>query len=550
MLSKIKYRITVLKTLRPFARGVNRFLLLNGLTGLIVMGLSFVQPLFYKLFINEVILLKRFDLMPFVAAGYVIVFLLKVLFAYVKNYCTNRFVNRVSFKIKMKILKGYFERDFAEYDNQGVSDMKMRLEDDTSCIADYAGEQTVDYATAYMMLIASSVLLFIIEWRLAVFACIGIPLTFWLDHAIAKREAIVQNRQRENDQKMSSWLHASVQGWREVKALNLQRHEEKLFIHHIHNFAIYFGTWINYWVARVLIVPKIKEEFMMRFCLYFLGGLLIIAGRFEIGSLLVFMQYYVLLSDALETVSSADAELLSTKPRSERMLNEIFRVSGEKAELDLPDGSGDIIFKDVTFSYPGTEQTVFNQLTFSISKGERVAITGRSGAGKTTVLKLMLGLFCPISGEVLFSDVSVKYIKPNALHKYFGIVMQENTLFNTSIRENLLYAKPNATDDELYNACRKAFILDFVKSLPKGMDTVIGERGIKLSGGQKQRVVLARQFLRDVSVFIFDEATSALDQYSEGMIQDAIKSIEEDKTIIIVAHRKSSIVLCDREISL
>jgi ATP-binding cassette subfamily B protein/subfamily B ATP-binding cassette protein MsbA len=488
--------------------------------------------------------------MPFVATGYAAVFLLNMLFAYAKNYCTNRFVNRVSFRAKMEILTGFFERDFTEYDNQSVGDMKMRLEDDTNCIADYAGKQTIDYAASYVTLIISTVLLFLIEWRLAIFACIGILLTFWLDNIIAKREAVVQNRQRENDQIMSSWLHASVQGWREVKALNLQRHEEKQFVRYIHNFAVYFGTWINYWVARVLIVPKIKEEFLMRFCLYFFGGLLIIAGHFEIGSLLVFMQYYALLSGALEAVSGADAELLSAKPKSERLLSELYRAAEKKTGLDLPDGSGDILFRDVTFAYPDSEQSIINRLTFSISKGECVAITGRSGAGKTTALKLMLGLLRPISGEVLFSDVSVKDIRPDVLHKHFGFVMQENALFNASIKENLLYAMPNATNDELADACKKAFILDFINSLPNGMDTVIGERGIKLSGGQKQRIVLARQFLRDVDVFIFDEATSALDQYSESMIQDAIQSIGKDKTIIIVAHRKSSLVLCDRVIAL
>jgi ATP-binding cassette subfamily B protein/subfamily B ATP-binding cassette protein MsbA len=540
----------MLKMLCPFSTGVNRFLLLNCLIGLLVMGLGFVQPLFYKLFIDEVILAKQFSLMPIVAAGYIAVFLFNLLFSYIKNYATNRWVNRVTFRAKMKILRGFFSRDFSEYDNQGVGDMKMRLEDDTACIANYAGTQTIGYSTAYVTMIISAILLFMIEWRLALFACVGIPLTFWFAHVIAKREAVVQNLQRENDQKMSSWLHASVQGWREIKALNLQRHEEKQFVRYIHRYAIFFGTWINYWVVRVLIVPKIKEEFLMRFCLYFFGGLLIISGRFDIGSLLVFMQYYALLSGALETVSTADAELLSSRLTSDRMLEELSRATEKTGGSDLPDGSGNISFRDVSFSYPGTEQAVLKRLTFDITKGERVAITGRSGAGKTTALKLMLGMLKPTAGDVLFSDLSISGIRPDALHRRFGFVMQENALVNASIRENLLYANPAATDNELELACEKAYISEFIAGLQEGMDTVIGERGIKLSGGQKQRIVLARQFLRNVDIFIFDEATSALDQYSENMIQDAVGSIGRDKTIIVVAHRKSSLALCDRVISL
>jgi ATP-binding cassette subfamily B protein/subfamily B ATP-binding cassette protein MsbA len=450
----------------------------------------------------------------------------------------------------MKIMQGYFTRDFVEYDTQSVGDMKMRLEDDTTCIADYAGKQTIDYLTNYVTFLVSSVLLLMINRRLALFALVGIPLTFWLDHNIAKREAVVQNKQRKNDQEMSSWLHASVQGWREIKALNIQKHEERLFVRHIHNFAIYFGTWINYWVARVLIIPKIKEEFLMQFGLYFFGGLSIIAGHFEIGSLLVFMQYYALLSGSLETLSNADAEILTAKPKSERLLHELYRAAEHKCGLTFPNGNGSIAFQDVTFAYPSSEKPVLRKLSFTISKGERVAIIGKSGAGKTTVLKLMLGLLHPTSGDVLLSGISIQNIRPDTLYQHFGFVMQDNILFDDSIKENLFYAKQNATTKELEVACRKAYIWDFVKTLPEGLDTVIGERGIKLSGGQKQRIVLARSFLRDVDTFIFDEATSALDQYSESMIQDAIRSISQDKTIIVVAHRKSSLALCDRVITI
>jgi len=550
MLEKIKYRLKVLRSLKPFAFGVKRFLLLNFIIGLFVMGLGFVQPLFYKLFIDRVILNKQLSLMPFVAAGYLSVFIINLGFSYLKNYSNNRLVNRVTFRAKMKILRGFFCRDFPSYDRQSVGDMKMRLDDDTACISAYAGAQTIDYVIAYVTLIISAVLLFFLEWQLAAFSCIAIPLTLWLDHIIAKREKVVQNNQRENDQKMSSWLHASVQGWREIKALNLQRHEERQFARYIHKYAIFFGTWINYWVARVLVIPKIKEEFLMQFSLYFLGGLLIISGRFEIGSLLVFMQYYGILSGAIKTVSGTDAELITNTPQSDRMIEELSRSNEIHTGTQLPGTSNAIELRNVDFAYQNTSENVLSDLSLSIGNGERVAITGKSGVGKTTVLKLIMGMLCPKNGTVLFSNVDINDLSIEAMHRRIGFVMQENTLFNTSIRENLCYGKDNATDAELEAACQKAFIYEFIKGLPDGFNTVIGERGIKLSGGQKQRIVLARLFLRDVDVFIFDEATSALDQYSESIIHDAIKSIGADKTLIVVAHRQSSLALCDRVITL
>ena len=550
MYEKIRYRLKVLRALEPFACGVKRFLLLNLLISVIAMALGFVQPLFYKLFIDRVILKQELPLMVVVAVGYLSVFVLNMGLSYLKNYSTNRLVNRVVFRVKMKMLRGFFHRDFLSYDHQSVGDMKMRLEDDTACIPSYAGTQTVDYIIAYITLLIAAFLLFFMEWRLAMFSCIAIPLTFWLDHIIAKREAALLNLQRENDQQMSSWLHASVQGWRQVKALNLQKHEERQFARYTHKYAIFNGKWINYWVARVLIIPKLKEEFLMQFSLYFLGGLFIINGYFEIGSLLVFMQYYGILSNALKTVSGTDADLLTASPQSDRMMEELSRTYDNKGGLQTPGEGNRIEFQSVTFSYPGSGNNIFESLSFSIEDGERVGITGKSGAGKTTILKLIMGMLHPSDGTVLFSNHDVKELSLEAIHRRVGFVMQENALFNTSIRNNLLYAKADANEKELVTACEKAFIYDFIKTLPDGFDTVIGERGIRLSGGQKQRIVLARLFLRDVNVFIFDEATSALDQYSENIIQDAIRSIGKGKTIIVVAHRESSLALCDRVISL
>lgn len=550
MYHKILYRLKLLHTLKPYAYGVKRFLLLNLLIGILVMGLNFVQPLFYKLFINRVILKQELSLMIIVAIGYLSVFIANWVLSYLKNYSTNCLINRVTFRVKMKILRNFFHQDFPSYDHQSVGDMKMRMDDDTACISSYAGVQTVEYILSYVTLMISAVILFVIEWHLALFSYIVTPLTLWVDHIIAKREAVILDKQRENDQSMSSWLHASVQGWREIKALNMQKHEERQFARYIHSYAIFFGLWINYWVVRVLVLPKIKDEFFMRFSLYFLGGLLILGRHLEITSLLVFMQYYGILSNALGTVSKTDAELLTTRPQSDRMLEELARVSDHKRGMhSLGTGCG-IEFQKVTFRYPAAEQDIIDNLSFRIRDGERVGFKGKSGAGKTTVLKLMTGILKPVKGTVLFSGHDVEKLSLDAVHRRIGFVMQENILFHASIRDNLSYGKHDATDEELISACQKAFIYDYINALPDRFETIIGERGIKLSGGQKQRIVLARLFLRDVKVFIFDEATSALDQYSENIIQDAIRSIGDDRTIIVVAHRESSLALCDRVIEL
>lgn len=229
----------------------------------------------------------------------------------------------------------------------------------------------------------------------------------------------------------------------------------------------------------------------------------------------MFFSYYETLSNAVKALSDSDASLQSNMPYSNRLLEELNRAEAECKRGIIPDSSNTIGFDNVTFGYSEEKGTVINDLSFTIEKGERVAITDKSGCGKTTVLKLICGMLQPNSGKVYFSGVDLKDIDISAMHSRIGFIMQENLLFNTTIRENLLYGNNNASEDELLEALKKAYIYDFVKELPDGLNTVIGERGIKLSGGQKQRIVLARMFLRDVDIYIFDEATSALGQYSE-----------------------------------
>lgn len=550
MIKKIKYRIMVLSKLLPFAYGAKRFFIFNLLLNVVVTGLTFITPLVYKVFIDDVLLGGRFDRMRSVIAGYLSIFFANTILEYIKNYFNNRLVNSTVFKVKLKIWRNFFRIPLREYETASIGDMKMRLEDDTAQIETFSEKQTVSYLISYITMIVSAIILFVIDWRLAIFSVVAIPLTFWLDNIISKREAVLNNQNRENDQKMTSWLHTSAQGWREIKALNLEQSQKRQFTRFLHKFALYFCKWINYWVTRVLIIPKIKDEFFMQFGLYFIGGLLIMNGNLKISDLLVFVMYYGMLSGAINTVSSSDAELQAAMPLTDRLLNSIVEPSSpKKTDSTILGDSNIICFENVSFAYPDGGE-ILHDISIQINKGDRVAVVGRSGSGKTTFLKLLTGMLSPTSGNIFFSGMNLSEIDISEMHKRIGYVMQETTLFNTSIRENLLYAKSGATDDELLAACEKAYIPDFVNSLPDKLDTVIGERGIKLSGGQKQRIVLARLFLRDVDIFIFDEATSALDQYSENIIHDAILNIGKDKTIIVSAHRESSINLCERKFRL
>lgn len=552
MRKRMQYRYRVLCGLCPYARGVKRYWVILFLFSAVTTGLNFVTPRIYRTFIEHVILQADFGMFNTVVLGYLAVYFAGTAAGYIKALAKYALVNGTTYRIRQKILRNFWEMRFSDYEKVSVGDLKMRIDEDTVQAAAFADSQTIELLMQYAAGVVGVWMLFRIHIGLALFSMLAIPFTFWLGSLISRREKKITDERREIAQRTSSWLHAFVQGWSEVRALNLAKHEERRYYRFLHADMRCNAKWINYWTARVLIIPKLKDEFFMQFGLYFIGGLLILSGSLHIGELLVFAMYYALLSDAVQTVSAADADLQSGMPYMDRLLESLAGWAPEEVRdmtaEPVPDISNTIVLKKITFRYPDAEKAVFQNFDLTIEKGERVAVTGKSGSGKTTLLKLITGMLEPTSGSVSFSGIDLRHIDRPSMYERIGYIMQENILFHTTIRENLLFGKEDASEEELLQACRKACIDAFITGLPDGFDTVIGEKGIKLSGGQRQRIVLARMFLQDNDVFIFDEATSALDQYSENIVQDAIRSIPGDKTVIVAAHRASSLKLCDRVI--
>ena len=237
--------------------------------------------------------------------------------------------------------------------------------------------------------------------------------------------------------------------------------------------------------------------------------------------------------------------------RSMAMFTRIFEYYDMKPEIDdrpgakeLKNAKGEVVFDHVFFSYDG-DRPILKDISFSLRSGDCVAIVGPSGSGKSTIVNLIPRLWDPTAGRVTFDGTDVRDWTLHSLRDEIGIVTQETYLFNATIRENLRYARPDATEEEMIEACRKANILDFISKQPEGLDTVVGNRGLKLSGGEKQRISIARALLKDPALLIFDEATSALDSISEAAIQAAINPLIEERTSILIAHRLSTILAAD-----
>ena len=283
--------------------------------------------------------------------------------------------------------------------------------------------------------------------------------------------------------------------------------------------------------------------------LYLVGGILMMKydSSLTVGDITVLVALLGRMYGPVNSLLNIQVDWI----RSMAMFTRIFEYYDMKPEIDdrpgakeLKDARGEIRFEHVGFSYDG-ERKILKDISFTLRSGDCIAIVGPSGSGKSTIVNLIPRLWDVTEGQVLFDGTDVRDWTLHSLREEVGVVTQETYLFNGSIRENLLYAKPEATEEEMIEACRKANILDFIQRQPEGLDTLVGNRGLKLSGGEKQRISIARALLKDPALLIFDEATSALDSISEAAIQKAINPLIEERTSILIAHRLSTILAAD-----
>ena len=283
--------------------------------------------------------------------------------------------------------------------------------------------------------------------------------------------------------------------------------------------------------------------------IYLAGGILMIQyNEITVGGIVMFVALLSRLYRPVTVFANISVDLT----RSTALFERIFEYLDMKQDIvdhpnaqELKDVKGAIKFDHVNFSYNDKTETL-KDINISIEAGKMIAFVGPSGAGKTTITYMLPRLYDINEGAITIDGIDIRDVTVESLRSQIGIVMQDTYMFNTTIRENLLFARSDATDEELISACRTSNIHDFIESLPNGYDTIVGERGIKLSGGEKQRLSIARALLKDPRIVILDEATSSLDSVSESLIQEAIKPLLKDRTSLVIAHRLSTIMSADR----
>ena len=488
-------------------------------------------------------------LIIYIAASFGVT-VLASLIGVIESYINNWIAQHITFDMRNMMFRHLqrMSQRFFTSNNQG--DIITRMTSDIDGVESVITNTFKSILSNTITLIFALVAMFQKNWILAVLGILVIPLfVVPTRHAGKTRWTLTNEAQQCNDE-VNGILNEtlSVSGQLLVKLFNKENEEYERY-RSVNNRMIQLNIrerMAGRWFFMVLqTVTNIGPML-----LYLVGGILMMKydSSLSVGDITVLV---ALLGKTYMPVNS----LLNMQVdwmRAMAMFSRIFAYFDMEVEIDdpkqpfiLPAVTGEVEFKNVDFSYDN-DRKILKNVSFKLEAGKSMAIVGPSGSGKSTIINLIPRLYDVCEGSVFFDGVDVRKLSLKQLRKNVGVVSQETYLFNGTIRDNLKYAAPKATEEEMIAACKKANIYDFISNQENGLDTMVGNRGLKLSGGEKQRISIARVLLKDPKLLIFDEATSALDSISEQKIQEAIDPIIKERTSILIAHRLSTILAADK----
>lgn len=466
-----------------------------------------------------------------------------------ESYINNWIAQHITFDMrnKMYLHLQQMSQKFFTTNNQG--DIITRMTSDISGVERVVTNTFTSILSNIITLVIAIVIMFKENYILAAVGVLIIPLftipTRW---AGKTRWELTQDAQECNDE-INGILNEtlSVSGQLLVKLFGKEEHEFNRY------------KKVNYRMIKLNIKESMAGRWFMviintfssvgPMLLYLVGGILMMKynSDLSVGDITVLVALLGKMYGPVNSLLNIQVEWIRAMALFSRIF-EYFDMPIEIKNKENPivpkTADGNIEFKDVEFSY-NSERKILKKINFSLKSGNSIALVGPSGSGKSTIANLIPRLYDVCKGKITFDGIDIRDIDLKWLRNQIGIVSQETYLFNGTIRENLLYAKPDATDEELLEVCQKANIADFIMNQEKGLDTIVGNRGLKLSGGEKQRLSIARVLLKDPALLIFDEATASLDSISEKKIQDAINPIIDSRTSILIAHRLSTILAAD-----
>ena len=486
------------------------------------------------------------DGLLYIALGLVIMYAVRTACVYFVSAQGHIMGARMESKMREDLFDQYKRFSFAYFDAHSSGDMMSRVVNDLFDICEGAHHLPEWIIICSIKIIGALVILFTISPALtaALTAVTVVFMGIMVRQNLHMRAVFADNRKKISG--VNSQLQDSLGGIRVVKSFAGEDVEREKF--RVANGRYLRSKEDQYHVMGGYQATSALMTGMHYLTIVVFGGYLVATGRMAALDLATFALYISLFTSPIETLVNS-TETFQKAIAGFRRMDEVMRtvpdIQDKKDARPLVVTEGAIEYSNVCFTYPDTERPVIDHMNLSIRPGETIALVGPSGGGKSTTCSLLPRFYDVASGSITIDGQDVRDVTQDSLRRAIGLVQQDVYLFDGTLRDNIAYGRPGATDEEIEHAARQANIHEFISSLPEGYDTVVGERGSRLSGGQKQRVAIARVFLKNPAILILDEATSALDNESEEAVQESLERLAQDRTTIVIAHRLSTIKNAD-----
>ena len=468
---------------------------------------------------------------------------------WVRFYLISWLGERVIADIRRKVFSHLLTLSPAWFEQTRTGEMISRLTTDTTLLEQIVGS-SVSMALRNGLLGAGAlVMLMLTSWKLTVLVLLTVPVVIVPIVLFGRRVRKLARASQDRVADLGSYVDEALHEIRTVQAYGHEETDRKLFGWRIE--AAFDTARQRIRVRASLISAVIVLVFAGIGIILWIGGHDVLAGKLTGGELSAFVFYAAMVAGSAAALSEVMGDLQRGAGAAERLIEILDTEPAVVAPgnpLAFPDRAvGTVQFDAVTFHYPSRPaDAAIEDFNLEVAAGEKLALVGPSGAGKSTVFQLLLRFYDPQNGTIRIDGVNIRQADPMQLRTRIALVPQEPAIFATSVRENVRYGRPEATDADVRLACDAAFATEFIERLPEGFDTYLGERGVRLSGGQRQRLAIARAVLSDRPILLLDEATSALDSESERMVQIALERLMESRTTLIIAHRLSTVKSVDR----
>lgn len=508
--------------------------------------LELVFPLAVKTFIDKLLPGQNWGLILGAAALLLGIYIVNTGLIAIVNYWGHALGVGIETDMRRQAFDHLQKLSFRFFDNNKTGQLITHVTKDLEEVGEIAHHGPEDLFIAIMTFIGAFLLMFSINWKLALLTTVIVPFMTWLVSRYGSRMTSTWQSLFSNVGNFNTRIGESVGGIRVVKAFANEDHERTLFASDNENYRT--TKLMAYRIMTASITLSYLSTRLVQLIVMLAGTWFVIQGELTYGGFIGFLlliDVFFRPIDKITSVLESYPKGIAGFRRFTGLIDTVPDIADRPNAKAVDHLNGDIVYQDVSFGY-SDHAAVLSGFNLSVKAGETIAFVGPSGAGKTTICSLLPRFYEANSGIITIDGIDIRDMTQASLRNQIGIVQQDVFLFGGSIRDNIAYGRLGATDEDILHAARRAQLEDVIAGLPAGLDTIVGERGVKLSGGQKQRLAIARIFLKNPPILILDEATSALDTATEQAIQRALNELSKGRTTLIIAHRLATIQNADR----